>query len=114
GPLCSVTQDDAELAANCGGVIYTGEIDEDGLFKLASPESTNEAGETSGVECLGELKFGRFRTASCVQTTTADGVADIEVSCELSSDPVVLPGLACIELPTKLDDVVICAEGAAA
>ncbi len=111
GPLCTVTQEEGDLTANCGGVSYSGEIDEDGLFKLASPESTNEAGETSGVECLGELKFGRFRTASCVQTTTAEGVPDVEVSCELSSDPVVLPGIACMELPSTLEDVVICAEG---
>lgn len=114
GPLCSVTQVEDAVSANCGGVIYEGDIDEDGLFKLVSPETTNEAGETSGVQCIGELKFGRLRTASCVKTTSAVGVPDAEVTCELASDPVVLPGLGCLELPSTLKDVVVCAEGAAA
>lgn len=112
GPLCTVTQDEGQLSANCSGLALSGSVDAEGVVKLVSEESKNDLGELSVVECLGELKYGNLRTASCVRTTSFEGVPDVTTSCELFSDPVILPGIACLELPRTLSDVVLCSEGA--
>ncbi|WP_437530055.1 hypothetical protein WME79_48990 [Sorangium sp. So ce726] len=103
GPLCSVTQEDGSLRANCSGKIYTGSVSEDGDIRLASEDAS------VGTVCEGKLTVNGVFKAACARTT-----GEATETCELSSDPVILPGLPCMELPAVIDDLVICSEGAGA
>lgn len=103
GPLCSVEQDDDDFTANCGGTIFTGTIDEEGAFSFEN--------EDAATSCSGELRLGRLRATTCVSMVTGETSTE-EVSCDLNSDPLVLPGFECLELPSTLTDVVVCSEGA--
>lgn len=110
GPLCSIDQSAGEFVANCGGLVFDGEIDAEGRLDFVA-ETSDDEGTTQTTECIGELRYGRLRATSCVRTITPNGGAPTEVQCGLVSDPVVQPGVACLDLPDSFDDLVICVEG---
>jgi hypothetical protein len=114
GPLCSVAQDEGSIQANCGGVVYTGSIDEAREVKLSAPGTTTQEGAKVNVSCTGKYQLDGTLTAKCTQTTSAVGDTPAsEATCDLRSDRVMLPEVGCFDLPATLDDVVICKEGAA-
>ncbi|AKF08728.1 hypothetical protein [Sandaracinus amylolyticus] len=111
GPLCSVTQDGDALSANCSGRVLTGTVSESGNVALAADPWTTSEGATAMLACTGRFVLGQL-TATCTRTTTAVGETPAgEQTCNLLSDRDVLPGVTCLELPPRLDDVVLCVEG---
>ncbi|HVJ92413.1 MAG TPA: hypothetical protein VM580_21580 [Labilithrix sp.] len=99
GPLCSLTEKSDGFDANCGGKHFAGKIDAKGDLQLSADKTV----ETSAVSCTGRFANGRL-TASC-SGTNADGDA---LTCNVISDRQILPGVACMELPSQLENVALC------
>ncbi|HEX6243679.1 MAG TPA: hypothetical protein VFZ61_22350 [Polyangiales bacterium] len=113
--LCSTTQNEGSISANCAGVVYTGTLTKERAVTLNAPQTTNAAGATVNLSCSGKLQLVGGLTLDCKQTVSAVGeTAASEKSCALKSDPQILPGVSCQELPATLSNVVVCKEGAAA
>src|SRR5690606_15188065 len=111
GPLCSVTQDGASVSANCGGVVYTGELAESGNITWTTESTVNGNGATVETSCEGRFLLGQLQL-TCTQTTSAtDETEASEATCSARSKRTVLPGVACMELPSEIEDFVLCAEG---
>lgn len=107
GPLCTFTQDGDDLSANCGGLTYTGTLDADGDLTLVSEAETTDDGAEVVRKCDGSInRLGRVR-ATCQVTTEVEGEANTE-SCQLRTDPQLLPSVECIELPSELQGLTIC------
>jgi len=113
GPLCSVTQDDCSFSANCGGKVFAGTLTAQGVYTMIPPDSTDAEGTVTATSCLGELRAGKL-IGQCTVSTKPTGGAQTSESCTLAFDPVVRAGVECLELPSVLEDLVICDGGAAA
>lgn len=114
-PLCTVTQEAQSISANCGGALYTGSIAANRAVTLSAAPTRNSEGASVTLACSGTLQASGSLTLDCKQSTTAVGATPAsEATCKLASDPLIQPGVTCMELPAKLDDVIVCAEGAAA
>jgi hypothetical protein len=95
GPLCSVTQSGSSFTANCSGVAFTGTVQPTGAISFSSTESV---GGGAGITCSGQFAAGQV-SASC--SRPAEGGA---TTCNIVSQREILPGIACLELPTGLAD----------
>lgn len=112
GPLCTVAQTGGDLTANCGGRVFTGTISETREVQLTSAPEQNAQGATVTRTCTGELSRRGKLTADCAITTSAVGeTPEATETCELVSDGTFLPSVGCMEVPTQIDDVVLCVEG---
>jgi len=114
GPLCTVTQNDCVFTANCGGKLFTGELDAAGVYKMNPPDSTATDGTVTAIACKGETK-NALTIGQCDIKTSGGALAAPETkTCTLAFDPVIRPAITCLELPKTLDALTICKEGAAA
>lgn len=105
GPLCSLTQNESNLRVNCGGRIFEGTVSEIGDVTFASASGA-EASGAGPLSCKGRFIAGQV-TATCSRTG-ASGQAE---TCNVVSDRQILPGVTCLELPSQLESVTLCASG---
>lgn len=111
GPLCTVVQEGATIEANCGGVLYTGEIAVDGSVEWAAPEYEDENGATVTTSCEGTYGLGQLQL-TCQQTISATSTTEsTETTCDAASARTLLPDVSCMELPAEIEDFVLCVEG---
>lgn len=120
--LCTIKQTGSDVVAKCGAVNYTGTFnDTTKALTLNAPETIiatgSQAGARVNVSCVGKLENDGTISATCTRkqsaATAADaGVAPADTTCQLKSDPQLLPGVACLELPATLNSTVLCKEGA--
>jgi hypothetical protein len=113
GPLCTVTQDDCSFSANCGGREFAGTLTAQGVYTMTPPNATDAEGTVTATSCLGELRAGKL-VGQCTVSMTPTGGPLTSESCTLAFDPVIRAGVECLELPSVLEDLVICDGGAAA
>lgn len=111
GPLCTLVQDEASIVANCGGTVYTGDLHENGDFTWTTEAIVNGDGATVETTCEGRIVLGQFRL-TCTQTTSATEEEEAtETTCDATAARSILPGVGCMELPSEIEDFVLCAEG---
>lgn len=110
GPLCALEQVDGALALQCGPNAVTGTVTEDGAITLSADEFEGPNG-TASLSCTGTYRVGQV-TASCTLTSAGGmdaGAATME-TCDLSTDRTILPAVECMELPSRIESVELCAE----
>lgn len=106
GPLCSVSQDDCEFTANCGGRLFEGELQANGNFTLEGADVTAANGAVTETTCAGQVRPAGV-TASCSNTVTPTEGEASTTQCQLAVDPLVAPGISCIALPKRLQNLVL-------
>lgn len=91
--LCTVTQEGEDFTANCGGVIYSGQVSTDKKVSFSAAD---------GASCEGELR-GSVIVGTC---------AKAEATCSLTARPGALPGISCLELPSEFTNLTVTPQGA--
>ena len=106
GPLCSVTQVEGEITANCGVRRFTGEVEEDGDFTLVGDNVTAANGTVTATTCAGQVRASGVTATTCSNTVTPSGGTPSTTQCTLAVDPLIAPGISCLALPKKFDNLV--------
>jgi len=106
GPICSVSQNEDKLTLACGTRAFTGTIKENGDYTLTGAPVTSGTTTvtTTNTTCTGKLSATGV-AGTCDNTVSpppASGSATTTCTLAVNSSP--LPGLSCIELPSKFSN----------
>lgn len=106
GPICSVTQTEEKLTLACGTRAFTGTIKENGDYTLTGAPVTSGTTTvtTTNTVCSGKVSAAGV-TGTCDNTVSpppASGSATTTCTLAVNSSP--LPGLSCLELPSKFSN----------